>query len=143
MLHAFWIVILTGIVLVTVAALRRLVDARPSVTRTSAAVALVLKFIGLIPPWDSVVGYRLPERVEFRSTSHELRAWGFEQAVCQAEAQVIFYSWKLAKLHSLSLCDAVGSFFSVRSRFTCRTQSWFDKLVAFRRKRAQACESAG
>src|SRR3954464_8858362 len=40
-LQAFWIVIFTGIVLVTVAE-KALVDARPNVTRTAVAIALML-----------------------------------------------------------------------------------------------------
>src|SRR6185312_2285166 len=41
MLHAFWIVMRTGIVFVTVAE-KTLVDARPNVTRTAVAIALML-----------------------------------------------------------------------------------------------------
>src|SRR5690349_22016179 len=41
MLQAFWIVIFTGIVLVTVAA-KTLADARPNVTSTAVAIALML-----------------------------------------------------------------------------------------------------
>src|SRR5690242_6759273 len=49
-LHAFWMMILTGIVLVTDAAERRLVDVRPNATSTAPKIALFLIFIVAIPP---------------------------------------------------------------------------------------------
>src|SRR5262245_54765143 len=84
MLQAFWIVIFTGMVLVTVAA-KGLVDARPSVTRMAVQAALVLMLILKSPLRDWLWVPDFASVVEVRSTPHRVQVRGLEQAVCQAQ----------------------------------------------------------
>jgi hypothetical protein len=89
MLHAFWIVMRTGIVFVTVAE-KTLVDARPNVTRTAVAIALMLISV-------SPLGIGLLVVVPLKSRAHRgpfdiarLQVRGLEQAVCQGRVRSIF-----------------------------------------------------